>query len=51
MKIGQAQVSPIHGNFIVNLGSATANDVLQLISLIKPVQEMFGIELKEEVQF
>lgn len=52
MKIGQAQVSPVHGNFIVNLGTATASDVMQLISLIKTrARNTFGIELKEEVQY
>ena len=33
--IGKAQVSPIHGNFLVNLGGARAQDVLQLSSLVK----------------
>lgn len=49
-KIGGAEVSTVHGNFIVNTGGATAKDVLQLIQLIKTtVKEKFGIELEEEV--
>jgi len=50
-KIGQAQISEKHSNFIINLGGAKAEDVCQLIDLIKKkVEEKFGIELKEEIQ-
>ena len=49
--IGQAQISPVHGNFIVNLGGATADDVSQLIALAKTrVRNRFGIQLMEEVE-
>jgi UDP-N-acetylmuramate dehydrogenase len=34
-KIGRAQVSKKHPNFIVNLGGAKARDVLKLIDLVK----------------
>jgi UDP-N-acetylmuramate dehydrogenase len=34
LRVGNAMVSLEHGNFIVNLGCATANDVLKLCSLI-----------------
>lgn len=51
MRIGDAQVSPKHGNFIVNLGNATACDVL---SLIEKVQEQVlansGHQLELEVR-
>lgn len=51
MKVGGAQVSDKHGNFLVNLGDATASDVLQLISLIKMrIRDGYGIQLEEEVQ-
>lgn len=50
--IGGAQVSDKHANFIVNTGKATANDVIQLISLIKmKVRNTYGIELMEEIEY
>ncbi len=50
-QIGGAQISPEHGNFIINSGQATASDVLQLISLVKTAaRERYGIQLHEEVQ-
>ncbi len=49
--IGGARVSPKHGNFLVNLGNATASDVLQLISLVKmKIRDLYGVQLEEEVQ-
>lgn len=49
--IGGAQVSTKHANFIVNIGNATAHDVLSLIRGIqKDVYQKFGVELKPEVQ-
>jgi UDP-N-acetylmuramate dehydrogenase len=49
--IGGAEVSPVHGNFIVNNGTATAADVLTLIEEIKErVYTTYGIELEEEIQ-
>jgi len=51
-KIGEAQISEKHSNFIVNLGDASSEDVLQLIKLAKDkVKEKFNVELKEEVQY
>ncbi|MBT3538906.1 UDP-N-acetylmuramate dehydrogenase [Candidatus Parcubacteria bacterium] len=48
---GNAQVSEKHGNFIVNLGGATANDVLSIIDHVKgEVYNTFGINLQEEIQ-
>ena len=50
-RVGGASVSEIHGNFIVNDGRATAEDVLNLIDLLKKrVRQSRGIELKTEVQ-
>jgi len=50
-QIGQAKISDTHGNFVVNLGGASASDVLQLIEQIKEkVYEVFGIEIEEEIQ-
>ena len=51
LSIGQARVSEIHGNFIVNDGGATAADVLALIEQIKTkARSERGIELETEVQ-
>lgn len=51
-RCGGAQVSLKHANFIVNLGDATAKDVLTLIREIqKDVQNKFGVELKKEVRY
>ena len=48
--IGGAMVSDLHAGFIINTGTATAQDVLSLIKLIKKtVKEKFGVELQEEV--
>ncbi|MCX6778983.1 MAG: hypothetical protein NTU97_02015, partial [Candidatus Magasanikbacteria bacterium] len=50
-RIGEAEVSPKHGNFIVNMGKAKAEDILQLIKKIKEtVYQKFGVQLEEEVQ-
>lgn len=50
-RVGDAQVSEIHGNFIVNLDRATAHDVLTLIGHIQRiVKEKFGVDLVPEVR-
>ena len=50
--IGQAQISREHGNFILNLGGATASDVVQLIARIKTAaRDRFGLQLQEEVEY
>ena len=50
-RIGGAEVSKIHGNFILNLDSATAHDVLSLVRHIQAhVKRERGIELEMEVQ-
>jgi UDP-N-acetylmuramate dehydrogenase len=49
-RIGDAQVSPKHANFIVNLGQASADEVLALIEHVKRrVLAHTGILLEEEV--
>ncbi|MCK5413308.1 MAG: UDP-N-acetylmuramate dehydrogenase [Candidatus Pacebacteria bacterium] len=51
-KIGGAMISEKHGNFIVNTGSAKAEDVVILISLIKQkVRNRFGVQLQEEIEY
>ena len=51
-RIGNAQISEKHGNFIVNLGDASSNDVISLIRLAQEkAQEQYGVQLNPEVQF
>ena len=50
--IDGAQISEKHGNFLLNLGTATASDIVQLISLVKSkVRDAYGIQLQEEVHY
>ncbi len=50
-RLGGAQISDKHSNFIVNLGDASAQDVLGLIRLAQTrVYEKFGIQLELEVK-
>ena len=50
MRVGGAQVSEVHGNFMVNLGGAAAADVLALIGEVKrTILEQKGIELVLEL--
>ena len=49
--IGGAQVSPMHANYFVNSGGATAADVRSLIEHAqKTVKEKFGVRLEPEVK-
>lgn len=49
-RVGDAQVSKLHANFIVNLGDANANDVNKLIEEVRQaVLEKFAIVLETEV--
>ena len=49
MKVGNAQVSLQHANFIINKGNATARDVITLIEKIKKrVEDKFNISLDQE---
>lgn len=51
MRFGGAQVSEKHANFMVNRGSATASDLLQLIRTVRAkVKERSGIALELEVK-
>ena len=50
-RIGGAQISPKHANFIVNLGQARAADVKALIDLAREqVRKRFGVELELEIE-
>src|SRR5690606_13245615 len=51
LRSGGAQISPVHGNFIVNLGGATAADVLALMARAREaVQARSGVTLEPEVR-
>lgn len=50
-RVGGAQVSEVHGNFLVNTGGASARDFLELAARVKTaVLETSGINLEEEVR-
>jgi UDP-N-acetylmuramate dehydrogenase len=50
-RIGNAVWSPVHANFVSNLGGATARDVLALVNLARSrVRDRFGVELETEVR-
>ncbi|MFD0848389.1 UDP-N-acetylmuramate dehydrogenase [Sphingosinicella xenopeptidilytica] len=52
LRSGDAEVSPLHANFIVNHGMATSNDILHLIDIMrKSVQKRFGVSLHTEALF
>ncbi|SRR6056297_1612725 len=52
VSLGGAKVSDKHANFIVNHDQATADDVVQLISMIKSkVRVRYNLQLEEEVQY
>ncbi len=51
-KVGGAMISRKHANFIVNAHKASANDIKELIDLVKEkVKTKFNIELKVEQEF
>lgn len=50
-QVGGAQISNLHGNFIVNIKNATARDVLNLIKQVKEtIYEKFQVEMETEVE-
>jgi UDP-N-acetylenolpyruvoylglucosamine reductase len=49
-RVGDAEVSPVHANFIVNRGRATGADVLELVRRIRArVRQVKGVDLQPEV--
>lgn len=51
-KIGGAQMSPRHPNYLINTGTATAEDVIMLASIVKQkVRSELDIRLREEIQY
>jgi len=48
---GGAQISPVHANFVINRGEATATDVWALIQLARrEVTQKFGVQLELEIE-
>ncbi len=51
VNVNKARVSTVHGNFMVNEGKANAEDVLELIELVRDkARDERGVELETEVQ-
>ena len=49
-KIGGAQIAEKHPNFVLNLGEASFQDILDILNLVKTtVKEAFGVQLEEEI--
>lgn len=50
-KVGGAQVSEKHAGFVINTGSATARDVIELTDEVKrKIKQIYGVELELEVK-
>lgn len=50
-RIGNAQISPVHGNFFINHGATRAEDIRALIQLVqKTVKEKLNAELELEIE-
>ena len=52
LTIGGAQIAPFHGNFIINIKQASAEDIHRLVDTVqKTVREKLGFELEPEIIF
>lgn len=51
LRIGNAEISPVHGNFFINHADTKAEDILALIQLVrKTVKEKQGVDLELEIE-
>jgi UDP-N-acetylmuramate dehydrogenase len=51
LKVGGAQVSTVHANYIVNTGGATAREILELIQVVRSrVRDSYGVGLDTEIK-
>ena len=51
-QVGRAQISRLHANYFVNLGGASAEEVVMLVGVAKDnVRRKFGLQLEEEIQY
>lgn len=49
-RVGGAEISPKHPNFIVNHGDATFEDISNILALVKSkIKELYDIQLEEEI--
>ena len=50
-RIGNAEISSLHGNFFINQGKTNASDIYALIELVrKTIKDQFNIELELEIE-
>jgi UDP-N-acetylmuramate dehydrogenase len=50
-RVGGAQISDLHANFIINTDGATASDVIELMKIAREaVRERFDVELEAEIK-
>jgi UDP-N-acetylmuramate dehydrogenase len=50
-RVGGVEISPVHANFFINVGSATAADIYQLICHARQqVFDRFGVQLELEIE-
>ncbi len=51
-QIGNAQIAPWHGNLIINLGCASADDIKEIVNQVHDkVQNAYGYNLESEILF
>jgi UDP-N-acetylmuramate dehydrogenase len=51
-RVGDVEISSVHGNFFLNKGKATAAEIASMIALVRDkVHEKFDVELELEIQF
>jgi UDP-N-acetylmuramate dehydrogenase len=51
-RLGGATISPVHANFVVNDGTATAREIRQVIETARAaVRDRFGVQLRDEVVY
>jgi UDP-N-acetylmuramate dehydrogenase len=51
LRVGNAEISPMHGNFFVNHANTKADDIFALIQLVqKTVKEKQGVDLELEIE-
>lgn len=50
-RVGNIEVSPVHANYLVNLGGGTAKEALELMDVVRStVRQRLGVDLESEVR-